>query len=163
GAFTVGDAGGAMVVGPAEGGEAGISKFRCGAISDYHKLCSYKHEESGAVSFNMDMARISAVTLKLCKDLVGPIYDDLDWSPDDVDIFIPHQVGARPFEKVLKIAGVSEDRSIATYPKLGNLASATLPVCFDLLEDQGRVEKGQKMLMVATGSGIVATFLGVVL
>ncbi len=164
GAFTVGDAGGAMIIGPVEEDSGrGISKFRCGAISDYHGLCSYKHEESGTVTFNMDMGRISAVTLKLCKDLIGPIYQDLNWSPDDVDLFIPHQVGARPFEKVLEIVGVTPDRSIATYPKLGNLASATLPVCYDMLEDQGRLEKGKKMLMASSGSGIVVTYLGMVL
>lgn len=162
GAFTVGDAGGAMVVGPVED-ERGISKFRCGAVSDHHQLCSYKLIEGGGVQFNMDMAKISAVTLKLIRDLVGPIYKDLNWAPEDVDIFIPHQVGVRPFEKVLKIVGVSSDRSIATYPKLGNLASATLPVCYDILEDEGRLQPGKKMLMAASGSGIVASFIGAVI
>ncbi len=41
----------------------------------------------------MDMGRISAVTLKLVKDLIGPTYHELNWRPEDVDLFIPHQVG----------------------------------------------------------------------
>ena len=158
GAFTVGDAGGAMVLGP--GDEViGINQIRCSSISRHHSLCSY-NTNHGKMSFNMDMGRISAVTLKLVKDLIGPTYRDLNWSPADIDVFIPHQVGERPFLKSLEIVGVERDKSIATYPKFGNLASATIPVCYDLLKQQGRMQPGSKILMGTTGSGIVASFIG---
>jgi len=162
GAMTVGDAGGAMVLGPSEDGR-GINHIRCGSLSRHHALCSYSNNEYGNLSFNMDMGRISAVTLKLVKDLIGPTYEDLNWCPDDVDLFIPHQVGERPFLKVLEIVGVTQDKSIATFPKLGNLASATLPVCYDRMKDQGRLLPGSKMLMASSGSGIVASFVGITL
>lgn len=161
GAFTVGDAGGAMILGPCEE-TSGIHKIQAGALSNYHNLCSYKYKD-GSLSFNMDMGRISAVTLKLVKKLAGPIYKDLDWSPDDVDLFIPHQVGERPFYKTLEIVGVDVAKSIATYPKLGNLASATIPVAFDFLKQQGRTKPGQKILLGSSGSGIVVTFMGLTL
>jgi 3-oxoacyl-(acyl-carrier-protein) synthase III len=162
GAMTVGDAGGAMVLGPSDDGR-GINHIRCGSLSRHHALCSYNNNEYGNLSFNMDMGRISAVTLKLVKDLIGPTYEDLNWSSEDVDLFIPHQVGERPFLKVLDIVGVTQDKSIATFPKLGNLASATVPVCFDRMKDQGRLLPGSKMLMASSGSGIVASFVGITL
>lgn len=158
GAFTVGDAGGAMVLGPGDGNN-GIHKITSGALSNYHNLCSYEINK-GKLSFNMDMGRISAVTLKLVKDLVEPAYTALGWTPDDVDLFIPHQVGERPFHKTLEIVGVKEEKSIATYPLLGNLASATIPVCFDKMREQGRLKKGAKMLVASSGSGIAVTFMG---
>lgn len=159
GAFTIGDAAGAMVLGPADDGR-GIDHIRCGSISRHHGLCSYNHSDGNDVTFNMDMGRISAVTLRLVKDLIGPTYKELNWSSDDVDLFIPHQVGERPFLKVLDIVGVGVEKSIATFPKLGNLASATVPVCFDKMKDQGRLLPGSKMLMASSGSGIVASFVG---
>jgi len=162
GAFTVGDAGGAMILGPGAGTQ-GIDYINCGTASRHHKLCSYNFNDVTGLSFMMDMGRISAVTLKLVKDLIGPTYEILHWRPEDVDVFIPHQVGERPFEKALEIVGVSKDRSIATYPKLGNLASATVPVCYDMLRQQGRIIPGSKMLMGTTGSGITASFVGVTL
>ncbi len=159
GAFTVGDAGGAMVLGPGDEGK-GIRQIKSGAVSDHHQLCSYRIDR-GKLSFVMDMGRISAVTLKLARELIDPAYQALGWTPDDVDLFIPHQVGARPFQKSLEIVGVSADRSIATYPKLGNLASATIPVCYDLMQQQGRLKTGTNMLIGSSGSGIAATFMGV--
>ena len=111
----------------------------------------------------MDMGRISAVTLKLVRDLIDPAYEALNWTANDVDLFISHQVGARPYHKTLEIVGVSEDKSIATYPKLGNLASATIPVCYDMMQQQGRLQPGANLLIGSSGSGIVATFMGVAL
>lgn len=162
GAMTVGDAAGAMVLGPSEDGR-GIDHIRCGSLSHHHALCSYNHNDFGNLSFNMDMGRISAVTLKLVKSLIGPTYEDLNWRSEDVDLFIPHQVGERPFLKVLDIVGVPQDKSIATFPKLGNLASATVPVCFDRMKDQGRLLPQSKMLLASSGSGIVASFVGITL
>ena len=159
GAMTVGDAAGAMVLGPAEDGR-GIDQIRCASLSRHHALCSYNHNDYGDLSFKMDMGRISAVTLKLVKDLIGPTYHELNWRPEDVDLFIPYQVGERPFLKVLDIVGVQKEKSIATFPKLGNLASATVPVCFDRMKQQGRLLPGSKMLMASSGSGIVASFVG---
>ena len=161
GAFTVGDAGGAMILGPCAQ-DKGIRQIKSGAVSDHHQLCSYKIDK-GELSFVMDMGRISAVTLKLVKDLIQPAYEALGWTPNDVDLFIPHQVGARPFQKTLEIVGVNEDKSIATYPKLGNLASATIPVCYDLMKQQGRLKSGSNVLLGSSGSGIAATFMGVAL
>ena len=158
GAFTVGDAAGAMILGPSDQ-DKGINQIRCGSISRHHSLCSYNNNH-GNLSFNMDMGRISAVTLKLIKDLIGPTYKDLNWCPDDIDLFIPHQVGERPFIKALEIVGVKKEKSIATYPMFGNLASATIPVCYDMLSQQGRIVPGSKMLMASSGSGIVASFVG---
>ncbi|MFT6824194.1 MAG: 3-oxoacyl-(acyl-carrier-protein) synthase III [Pseudohongiellaceae bacterium] len=160
GAMTVGDAAGAMVLGPTEDG-SGIDQIRCGSVSRHHALCSYNNNEYGNLSFNMDMGRISAVTLKLVKELIGPTYEGLNWKPEDVDLFIPHQVGERPFMKSLEIVGIDKDKSIATYPNLGNLASATVPVCYDMMKKQGRLVPGSKMLMGTTGSGIVASFVGI--
>ncbi len=162
GAFTIGDAAGAMILGPSEDGK-GISQIRCESLSRHHALCSYDHTNWGNLSFNMDMGRISAVTLKLIKDMVGPTYQDLNWSSEDVDLFIPHQVGERPFVKVMEIVGVDKEKSIATYPKLGNLASATIPVCYDKMKQQGRLLAGSKMLWVSSGSGIVASTVGLTL
>ena len=158
GAFTVGDGGGAMILGPCESSK-GIINIKSSSESRHHALCSYAYER-GDLSFVMDMGRISAVTLKLVKELIDPAYQSLGWTASDVDLFIPHQVGSRPFQKTLEIVGVSEDKSIATYPKLGNLASASIPVCYDMLQEQGRITPGSKVLIGASGSGIVATFLG---
>ncbi|MEQ8315151.1 MAG: ketoacyl-ACP synthase III [Gammaproteobacteria bacterium] len=161
GAFTVGDAGGAMILGPGDE-DKGIKMIRSGAVSDHYKLCSYTIN-NGNISFMMDMGRISAVTLKLLREMVGPAYGELDWTPDDVDLFIPHQVGARPFQKLLDLVGIENDKSIATYPYLGNLASATIPVCYDMLQQQGKMKPGSKILVASSGSGIVATFMGLTL
>ncbi|MEX0618555.1 MAG: 3-oxoacyl-[acyl-carrier-protein] synthase III C-terminal domain-containing protein [Pseudohongiellaceae bacterium] len=161
GAFTVGDAGGAIILGPASG-TSGIKHIETQVESKHFDLCKYSNH-GGNLSFNMDMAKVSAITLRLAKRIIEPAYRALNWTADDVDLFIPHQVGVKPFIKTLELTGITEDKSIATYPELGNLASATIPVCFDLMQKDGRIRPGANMLIGSSGSGIVVTFIGLTL
>ncbi len=153
GAFTIGDAGGTMIIGRSEGG-SGLKLINTKALSKWKDLCYYKFLEDNTVSFSMQMAKICKKTLTLCRNMVPETMRLLNWTPSDIDIFIPHQVGLKPYLETLNIFGVSQAKSIATFPKYGNLISATLPVCYDILEQEGRIKGGMNICIFSSGSGI---------
>ena len=110
----------------------------------------------------MKMGKICAATINLVKEMIPGTLDKLQWSREDIDLMVCHQVGKRPFDKYLDIFGLTQEKSIATYPRLGNMASATIPICYDLLNQQGRLKKNEKIFVVSSGSGIVVTQMGLV-
>jgi len=79
------------------------------------------------------------------------------WEMNDIDYFVSHQVGRSVQEHYLKKLGISKLKSVEIYPDYGNLTSASMPVCFDHLAQNGKLKKGTKILMNSTGSGIVVS------
>jgi len=160
GAFTVGDGGGAMIL-SSECDGVSIQEMQTVSKSKYEKLCFYS-PWGDKPTFAMKMGKICAATISLVRDMIPDTLDRLHWNKEEIDLMICHQVGKRPFDKYLELFDITADKSIATYPKLGNMASATIPICYDLLQKQNRLKRGEKVFVVSSGSGIVVTQMGLV-
>lgn len=158
GAFTVGDGGGAMIL-SAECDGASIEEMQTVSKSKHEKLCFYS-PWGERPTFAMKMGKICAATISLVREMIPQTLNKLEWSKEDIDLMICHQVGKRPFDKYLELFDITAEKSIATYPKLGNMASATIPICYDLLQQRGRLKRGEKVFVVSSGSGIVVTQMG---
>lgn len=158
GAFTVGDAGGAFIVGVSEDGK-GIESISTRCDSKQRQLCYVDWENS---SFAMKMGLICSRTIKLVANMLPGTLNDLGWQRDDIDFMLAHQVGKRPFDIYLKsMFKLPDEKSIRTYKEMGNLTSASIAVSWDLLESAGRLKDRDKLFIVSTGSGIVASQIGV--
>jgi 3-oxoacyl-[acyl-carrier-protein] synthase-3 len=72
----------------------------------------------------------------------------------DVDVFIPHQANLRIIEAVAKRLQLSMDRIIVTVDKYGNMSSATIPVALDEWVREGKIRRGDNVLMAAFGGGL---------
>ncbi len=163
GGMTVSDVGGAMVVGISED-ESGIVGHQTKCDSSQTKLCFADFTNvpfGGEPEFAMEMGKICAKTIGLVKRMIPESLDRFGWSRDEIDFLIPHQVGERPFLKYLDIFGLQREQSIATFPTLGNLTTATFPVCWDKLSESGQLQTLNKIFCVFTGSGIASTHLGI--
>lgn len=159
GMFTAGDAAGAMLIGLSSDNK-GIEFINTGTKNKYVELC-YLREQQGEVDFSMEMSRISAVTLRLCKEMLPETLDKLQWTKGDIDLLLTHQVGELPYTKLLDIFETHSDKSIKTYSDLGNITSCTIPVCWDMAQEQGLIKPNQKIMLVASGSGIGVSHVGI--
>lgn len=163
GGMTVSDVGGAMVVGVSED-ESGIVGHQTRCDSSQTKLCFADFSNvpyGGEPEFAMEMGKICAKTIGLVRKMIPESLKRFGWNQDDIDFLIPHQVGERPFLKYLDMFGLKPEQSIATFPTLGNLTTATFPVCWDKLSESGQLSRLEKIFCVFTGSGIASTHLGI--
>lgn len=71
----------------------------------------------------------------------------------DVDLLIPHQANVRIIEAAAKYAGIPMDKVYVNVDRYGNMSSATIPVAFDEVREQGRLVPGMNVLSVAFGAG----------
>lgn len=155
GFLSVGDAGGAVVVG--ESGDAGLTGFRSfegRTLSKYNNLCYYKHNNEGEVEGQMQMAKIVARTIRLQTDLIFEAQRSSDWV--NPQFLMTHQVGKKAFEQVANLKIAPEDRMIKSYDYFGNTTSATFPLNYYQLINDKRLKPNDNIYACYNGSGIVA-------
>ncbi len=73
--------------------------------------------------------------------------------PSDVDWFVPHQANRRILEGTARKLGISEDRIVMTLDRHGNTSAASIPLALDAAVKDGRIRKGQLILLEAMGGG----------
>ena len=71
----------------------------------------------------------------------------------DVDWIVPHQANRRILEGTAKKLGLDESKIVITLDKHGNTSAASIPLAFDEAVRDGRIQRGQLVLIEAMGGG----------
>lgn len=74
-------------------------------------------------------------------------------SPEDIDLFVPHQANYRILEAVRKRLDFPEEKVFANLDKYGNTSAASIPLALDEAVCQGSVGEGSLVLFAAFGTG----------
>jgi len=72
----------------------------------------------------------------------------------DVDWFIPHQANLRILEGVARRLGINETKVITTVSEHANTSAASIPLALDAAVCDGRIKKGDLLLLEAMGGGL---------
>ncbi len=73
----------------------------------------------------------------------------------DVDLMIPHQANIRIIESTGQNLGIAPEKVMVNVQDYGNTASATIPIALRQALDEGRIQKGDLVLTVAVGAGMI--------
>ena len=157
GGLTVGDAGGAMILGKSSN-NTGFHRFNFSSNGQHANLCYYGYDKTGEIHGRMMMSSISKEMLAYHQSMIVSTYEGLIWHSTEVDQLICHQVGQRPHKRMASIANVPIERAPITYRKFGNITSATIPVNLYF----NRPKKGDKVLILGAGSGLSISQTGMV-
>jgi 3-oxoacyl-[acyl-carrier-protein] synthase-3 len=74
-------------------------------------------------------------------------------STAEVDWLIPHQANIRIIEATGKRLGIAKDKVIVTVDRHGNTSAASVPLALDEAVRDGRIQRGQKVLLEGVGGG----------
>jgi 3-oxoacyl-[acyl-carrier-protein] synthase III len=74
-------------------------------------------------------------------------------SSSDLDLFIPHQANIRIINAAAERLGLSERQVVTNIHKYGNTTAATIPLAMADALDDGRLKKGNLVLLSAVGAG----------
>ncbi len=155
--LSAGDAAGAIVIEANNKEGYGFNPFWFKSEGENSQLCEYRIERSGFVG-QANMKNIMEEFIRIHQSQIQNTYNLLGWSPSDVDHIMIHQTGRKPALDHAKIANVSPDKLVLTYPWLGNIASATIPVVLSLTD----FKEDEKMLFLTGGSGVTIGQTGTV-
>ena len=73
---------------------------------------------------------------------------------DDLDWFVPHQANYRIIEAVANRLEFPMGKIIVNVDRFGNTSAATIPTALDEANRDGRIKKGQTVLLTAFGAGL---------
>lgn len=73
---------------------------------------------------------------------------------EDIDLVIPHQANLRIIQAVSDKLKIPMDRFFTNVDRYGNTSSASIPIAMDEANHQGRIKKGDHVLLVSFGAGL---------
>ncbi len=163
-----GDGAGAAVVGPAEENEEnGILSMHLhadGSLGDLFVLPA----GGSKIPFRQDVLDkdLQYVQMKgkeIFKNAVRTMsqccqeaLDANNLSKDDVDWVIPHQANRRIIEAVGRHFGIPDEKIIYDLETKGNTSAATVPMALDAAVKDGRIKRGDMVLLTAFGAGLTS-------
>lgn len=74
----------------------------------------------------------------------------------DVSWLVPHQANWRIMEAVANHFEFPKDKVVSIVHEMGNTSAATVPVAFDTAVRDGRIQRGQMILLTAFGAGLTS-------
>jgi 3-oxoacyl-[acyl-carrier-protein] synthase-3 len=160
-AILFGDGAGAVVLEPSE--EPGIISTHLHADGNYkHLMYCTGGPSHGASPGSMgagDVVRMAgAEVFKLAVTLLGRVVDEtlaankLDKSA--IDWLVPHQANIRIIHAVAKKLDLPLERVIVTVQEHGNTSTASVPLALDVGVRDGRIKRGDMLLLEALGGGV---------
>jgi 3-oxoacyl-[acyl-carrier-protein] synthase-3 len=72
---------------------------------------------------------------------------------DDVDLFVSHQANRRIIESAAKHIGMALEKVVINIERFGNTTAATIPLALDDAVAEGRLRRGDLVLIVSVGAG----------
>jgi len=85
-----------------------------------------------------------------CRELL----EKSGYTPDDVDVLIPHQANARIMKAVGERLGIGDDRAVIDVAEVGNTSAASIPIALDRAWRAGRIAEGDLVLFTSFGAGL---------
>ena len=75
-------------------------------------------------------------------------------SVDDLDLVVPHQVNSRIIDTVLRKVDIPKEKIYLNLQRYGNTSAASVPMALHEAVEEGRVQAGSLVLLVAFGAGL---------
>jgi len=103
--------------------------------------------------FRMKGREVKDFILTVVVKEVEEALKDVKLDKNDVK-FIFHQANVRVLEKLIEKLGIKEDQTHITVDKYGNLAAASIPVTLYDAIKEGKIKKGDLVMLVGFGAGL---------
>jgi 3-oxoacyl-[acyl-carrier-protein] synthase-3 len=154
-----GDGAGAVILQPSD--QPGIISTHLGADGQYKDLLYYPVGVSnnlaaaglGDSRIMMSGNEVFKVAVKTLGAVAQEALDANGLELDDIDWLIPHQANLRIIQATAKRLGMPMEKVIQTVQIHGNTSAASVPMALDVGIRDGRIKRGQTLLLEAFGGG----------
>jgi len=154
-----GDGAGAVIVKPSD--EPGIIATHLGADGQYKELLYYPVGASNQLAkagtdeaaIMMTGNEVFKVAVKTLGNVATETLEKAGMDQSELDWLIPHQANIRIIQATAKRLDLPMEKVIVTVQDHGNTSAASVPMALDVGIRDGRVKRGQLVLMEAFGGG----------
>lgn len=100
-----------------------------------------------------DGKAVFKVAVKGMADVSYELMNKNNLKSDDIAYLVPHQANMRIIDATAERMGLSKDKVMVNIHKYGNTTAATIPSCLTEYYRDGKVKKGDKLILSAFGAG----------
>lgn len=154
-----GDGAGAVILKPSE--EPGIVSTHLHADGKYKDLLyfpsgisdKFEQLKAGNDFIRMKGNEVFKVAVRTLGRIVEETLAKNQLEKSDIDWLIPHQANMRIIQATARKLGMPMDRVIQTVKDHGNTSAASVPMALDVAVRDGRIQRGDTLLLEAFGGG----------
>ena len=150
-----GDGAGAVVLQADE--TAGIISTHIHADGRYQDLLfvdgGVSLKKEGECYMRMSGNAVFKMAVKTLDAIVDETLEANGLAKSDIDWLVPHQANIRIIQATAKKLGMAMDNVVVTVDRHGNTSAASIPLAFDTAVRDGRIKRGETVLMEAFGGG----------
>jgi 3-oxoacyl-[acyl-carrier-protein] synthase III len=151
-----GDGAGAVVLEASD--EPGILSSHLHADGTYSAILNTPgHVCRGAISgdptLKMDGGAVFKLAVRVLEENAHEALQANGLSVADLDAYIPHQANVRIISHVGKKLGLAQEKCIVTVDRHANTSAASVPLALDVAVRDGRVKRGDHVLLQGVGGG----------
>jgi 3-oxoacyl-[acyl-carrier-protein] synthase-3 len=130
-------------------GEGGKHLYRTSLRHDIdgHEDATGLLRQSGSDVYKWAVRRISQAIVELLAANA--------LTPADIDWFVPHSANLRIVEALCARTGIARERTLTSIEHFGNTSTASIPLALAPAIDDGRVRRGDRVLLYGFGGGLV--------
>ena len=151
-----GDGAGAVVL---EASDApGILATALHADGSHHGILSVPGNVAGGAVIGdpflrMDGQAVFKFAVRVLADVAAETCAAAGVATSDVDWLVPHQANLRIIDSTGKKLGIPSDKVVVTVDRHGNTSAASVPLALETAVRDGRIQRGQKVLLEGVGGG----------
>lgn len=137
----------------------------CRSATQHHGLCIWGPDTGIPASRPLIMRTDAVGVLKhgvvLGIETFEAFKRELNWSADQPDKVICHQVGSAHQRAILSSLGIDESRDFTTFRFLGNIGTVSLPISAAIAAERQFLQPGDRVGFLGIGSGLNCMMLGI--
>ena len=122
-----------------------------GILSVPGSICNGK--VTGDPFLRMDGQSVFKFAVRILSEMASECCAAAGVTSSEVDWLVPHQANIRIIESTGKKLGLGMDKVIVTVDIHGNTSAASIPLALDVAVRDGRIQRGQKVLLEGVGGG----------
>ena len=86
-------------------------------------------------------------------DVITDSFRETGYTAADIDWFVPHQANKRIIDDSAQKLGIAPEKVVITVDRHGNTSAASIPLALDVAVKDGRIKRGDLILLEAMGGG----------
>ena len=102
----------------------------------------------------MDGQEVYRFATRRVPQCIEEALSDAGLAVPDIDLFVLHQANARIIDAVAKRLHADREKFPTNLERVGNLSSASIPVLLDELNRQGKLHRGDRIVLAGFGAGL---------
>ena len=108
---------------------------------------------AGSAFLHMDGQAVFKLAVNVLEKVAVEALNKAGLTAEQVDWLIPHQANIRIMQSTCRKLGLPQERMVVTVGEHGNTSAASIPLAFDVAVRDGRIQRGQNVLIEGVGGG----------